>query len=460
MEPKNGEALLEVKGGVSLRGEVEISGAKNAALPIMAATILTGGGTIVDAPCLLDVATMAELLRCLGADVKRRNSAVEVTFGKRLGYEAPYEIVSRMRASVCVLGPLVARCGRARVALPGGCAIGHRPVDLHIKGLTALGARVRVEGGYIVAEAARLRGAHIQLAGPAGPSVLATANTMMAATLAQGKTVIEQAACEPEIVDLANFLIKAGAKIEGAGTQTITIEGVSSLEPAEHRIIADRIEAGTFLLAGAITRGCVTVKRCVPRHLTSLIAALRESGFIVEHNDTSVTVAPPRKEPAPLSVVTSPYPGFPTDLQAQMMALLATIRGVSTVTERVFPERFRHVAELCRLGARIRKEGATAVIEGSELCGADVKATDLRAGAALVLAGLAASGVTYVHKLHHIDRGYEKLEVKLAKLGARIRRLVRESASHRRRSRSDSVAPPLHDTPAEPPPFRRMRRPA
>jgi len=460
MEPKNGEALLEVKGGVSLCGEVEISGAKNAALPIMAATLLTGGATVVDAPCLLDVATMTELLQHLGADVKRHNSAIEITFRKRLGYEAPYEIVSRMRASVCVLGPLVARCGRTRVALPGGCAIGHRPVDLHIKGLAALGASVRVEGGYIVAEAARLRGAHIQLAGSAGPSVLATANTMMAATLAEGKTVIEQAACEPEIVDLANFLIKAGAKIEGAGTPTITIEGVSRLEPVEYRIIADRIEAGTFLLAGAITRGCVKVKGCVPQHLTSLIAALRESGFILEQDDTSVTVAPPNKEPAPLSVVTSPYPGFPTDLQAQMMALLTTIRGVSTVTERVFPERFQHVGELCRLGARIRKDGAMAVIEGGKLWGADVKATDLRAGAALVLAGLAANGVTYVHKLHHIDRGYERLEVKLAKLGARIRRLVRESASHRRKSRSDSVAPPLHDTPVEPAPFRRMRRPA
>jgi len=308
-----------------------------------------------------------------------------------------------------------------------------------MKGLAALGASVRVEEGYIVAEAARLRGTHIQLAGPAGPSVLATANTMMAATLAEGKTVIEQAACEPEIVDLANFLIKAGAKIEGAGTPTITIEGVSRLEPVEYRIIADRIEAGTFLLAGAITRGCVKVKGCVPQHLTSLIAALRESGFILEQDDTSVTVAPPDKDPAPLSVVTSPYPGFPTDLQAQMMALLTTIRGVSTVTERVFPERFQHVGELC---------------------GADVKATDLRAGAALVLAGLAANGVTYVHKLHHIDRGYERLEAKLAKLGAKIKRLIRESTSHRHKSRNDSVAPPLHDTHATPPPSRQMRRPA
>ena len=420
---KNGkrEEVLAVTGPAHLEGEVAVSGSKNATLPIMAAAILTGGAHIEATPQLLDVRTMSELLLHLGAEVRRQNGALHISFRHEPSCEAPYEIVSRMRASICVLGPLLARCGRARVALPGGCAIGHRPVDLHLKGMEALGCEVRLEDGYIVAKAKRLRGAHVHLAGPAGPSVLATANTMMAATLAEGTTVIEPAACEPEIVDLANFLIRAGAKIEGAGTPRIKVVGVGQLNPVRYRVIPDRIEAGTLILAGAITRSRITVRNCLPEHLASLLHLLRECGFGIETGRKSITVEPPSGRLRPVSVVTSPYPGFPTDLQAQVMALAATVEGVSTITERVFPERFQHVGELCRLGARIRKDGQTAVVEGvRRLNGADVRATDLRAGAALVLAGLAAHGTTCVHELSHIDRGYEDLSGKLRRLGADV----------------------------------------
>jgi len=414
---------LRIEGGARLKGSVTVSGSKNAALPALAAAVLTGGAVLRRVPRLADIDTMCELLECLGCRVVRRGHTLRVSADDPSRTEAPYEIVSRMRASICVLGPLLAARGHARVALPGGCAIGLRPVDLHLKGMEALGASISVEHGYIVARARRLKGAHVRLAGRFGPSVLATANTMMAATLADGRSVIEPAAQEPEVVDLAAFLRGCGARITGAGTPRIEIEGVSALRAAEHTVIADRIEAGTYLLAAAATRSEVTVTRCRPKHLAALVGALREAGFHVDGADGAVTVAPGGRRTRPLNVVTAPYPGFPTDLQPQTMALLSGADGTSTITETVFPQRFTHAAELARMGARITQEGATAVVEGvGRLHGTEVEASDLRAGAALVVAALSAEGVSRVRGLEHIDRGYEDLEGKLSSLGARITR--------------------------------------
>lgn len=409
-----------VVGGNKLRGKVGVSGAKNAALPLMAATILCPGKSVIEnVPALRDVETMSHLLRILGAEVVLEDHVLTLDTIACNGHEAPYELVKTMRASIYVLGPLLARHGRARVSLPGGCAWGPRPVDFHIRGMQALGAEVELEHGYIVAQAKKLKGAQIHFD---IPSVGATANLMMAATLARGTTVIENAAREPEIVQLADFLVKMGARVDGAGTDRVEVEGVHSLHPARERIIPDRIETGTFMVAVAITRGKAEVEGCVPEYVASLVAKLREVGVKVEERGSSILVEAPFGLKA-VDITTAPYPGFPTDLQAQMMALMSVARGSSLITETVFYDRFTHVAELRRLGADIKVDGNVAVVTGvRRLSGAPVMATDLRASAALVLAGLVAEGETEISRVYHIDRGYERIEEKLSALGAEIRR--------------------------------------
>ncbi len=417
------EKLL-IEGGRPLRGTVRVSGAKNAALPILAATLLTNEPCeIHNVPPLRDVATMVRIMRALGIKVQQTNSTVLVDPRGYTGVEAPYKLVSTMRASFCVLGPLLAKHHKARVSLPGGCVIGPRPVDLHLKGLRALGAHLTIEGGYVVGEARELRGAPIYLGGAFGSSVLATANVMMAAVLARGRTLIENAACEPELVDLAHCLTAMGAKIQGQGTPLIEINGVHELGGVKHTVIPDRIEAGTYLAAAAMTRGDVTVEGARPEHLGAVMDKLREAGVeITPVQNGTVRVRAP-KPLKPVGVTTLPYPGFPTDMQAQMMALMCVTEGISVITEKIYPDRFMHVAELNRMGSQVMLEGATAIVQGvKRLSGAPVMASDLRASAALVLAGMAAHGTTEVLRIYHLDRGYERLEEKLARLGAQIRR--------------------------------------
>jgi UDP-N-acetylglucosamine 1-carboxyvinyltransferase len=415
-----------VHGGRRLSGWIKVSGSKNSSLPILAATLLTRETCIVHGvPDLSDTHYMLQILMHLGAQVERASGTVSVT-AEKTNSIAPYDIVRKMRASVCVLGPLLGRCKEATVALPGGCVIGDRPIDLHLKGFEALGTAVRVEGGDIKVFAPKLRAAKIGMHGTLGPTVLGTDNVMMAAVLADGMTIIEGTACEPEVVDLANFLNKMGAKIEGAGTDRIVIEGVRELHGAEHRVIPDRIEAGTFLVAGAIAGDGVTVKRVEPEHVRAVTDALARCGYAVDIAADSISILP-NGDASALQIVTEPYPGFPTDMQAQMCALLSTSRGTSSVTENVFPQRYMHVAELKRMGAKVHLEGATAVIDGvDQLLGAPVMASDLRASAALVLAGLKADGVTEVSRVYHIDRGYEHLDEKLRELGAEIERVKSE----------------------------------
>jgi UDP-N-acetylglucosamine 1-carboxyvinyltransferase len=412
-----------IHGGCPLSGSIRISGSKNSALPILAATLLTREPCILHrVPDLSDTHYMLQILMHLGAEVERASGTVTVR-AEKIQSVAPYDVVRKMRASVCVLGPLLGRCKEATVSLPGGCIIGDRPIDLHLKGFEALGAAVRVESGNVKVFAPRLKGAVVNLRGNFGPTVLGTDNVMMAAVLAEGTTVIEGAASEPEVVDLANFLNKMGAKIEGAGTRRLIIEGVAELHGAEHDIIPDRIEAGTFLVAGAICGQSVTIKRVVPEHISAVTNVLTRCGYKIETADRSVTVSQNGGLQA-LEIATEPYPGFPTDMQAQMCALLATTAGISVITENIFPQRYMHVAELKRMGAQVRLEGPTAVIEGVEkLFGAPVMASDLRASAALVLAGLKADGVTEVSRVYHIDRGYEHLDEKLSELGAHIERV-------------------------------------
>ena len=413
-------ARLEIAGGVPLRGTVKVSAAKNAALPAMAAALLTSEPvTLANAPDLADVRTMSRLLETLGAKVSRIAGGLSVQVASVTGDLAPYELVSTMRASVLVLGPLVARHGSARVALPGGCAIGVRPIDQHLKGLQKLGADLAIENGYVVAQASRLKAARITAD---LVTVTGTENLMMAATLAGGTTVIENAACEPEVVDLATLLTAMGARVHGAGTTRIEIEGVPELAGAAHRVVADRIEAGTLLVAGAITRGDVTVTDLVPDHVSSVLAKLDEIGVALDVGPTWVRARGPER-PRPADVTTSPFPGFPTDMQAQVMTLLGLADGQSRVTETIFENRFMHVAELARMGARIETDGAIAIVRGVPFYqGAPVMASDLRASAALVLAGLAARGTTVVSRVYHLDRGYERLEAKLGALGGRIER--------------------------------------
>jgi UDP-N-acetylglucosamine 1-carboxyvinyltransferase len=412
-----------VHGGYPLSGSIKVSGSKNSSLPILAATLLTRETCIVHGvPDLSDTHYMLQILTHLGAQVERASGTVSVT-AEKIHSVAPYDVVRKMRASVCVLGPSLGRCKEATVALPGGCVIGDRPIDLHLTGFEALGAAVRVEGGDIKVFAPKLTGAVINMRSKFGPTVLGTDNVMMAAVLADGVTVIEGAAQEPEVVDLAMFLNKMGAKIEGAGTRRIIIEGVPELHGAEHRVIPDRIEAGTFLVAGAIGGKAVTVKRVQPEHIRAVTDALARCGFPIEIKNDAISILP-NGDASALELTTEPYPGFPTDMQAQMCALLSTSKGTSSVTENIFPQRYMHVAELKRMGAQVEMAGATAVIDGVDgLLGAPVMASDLRASAALVLAGLKADGITEVSRVYHIDRGYEHLDEKLSELGAHIERI-------------------------------------
>jgi len=406
-----------------LHGEVTISGGKNAALPIMAATLLT------DEPCLIrgvpdlsDTRFMAEILKSLGAEAKFQNGSLAIR-AKKIGGYADYELVRKMRGSICVAGPLLARLRKTRISLPGGCVIGARPINLHLKGFEALGAKIKVAGGYVEASANRLAGSTMFLGGRAGSTVLGTANVMMAATLADGVTVIESGACEPEVVDLANFLNAMGADISGAGSPTLTISGVKELHGAEHEIIPDRIETATFAIAAAATNGEVTIKNCRAGHLRAVLDKLGDAGVSIQQSGDNLAVRRGKRLRA-LDVTTLPYSGFPTDVQAQMTALLALAPGISIITERIFESRFMHVSELARLGADIEIEGPSAIVKGGRpLSGAPVMASDLRASAALVIAGLAAKGQTQVNRIYHLDRGYEKMDVKLRKLGARIRRV-------------------------------------
>lgn len=476
---------FRIQGGDPLAGQIPVAGAKNAVLPILAAGLLTEGTLeIPNAPRLRDVRTLSELLGAMGCGVERGESgAISISGSGPITWEATWEQVRQMRASICVLGPLVGRFGRARVSLPGGCVFGVRPIDVHLKGLRALGAEVRIEAGFVEAwvperpggsselptagggtgfvdlpgggggvpvaagdlqeEAAaavatatcaanqatrriggRLRGAEVFLGTPAGPTVTGTMNVLMAATLAEGRTVIHGAACEPEVGDLVDCLNAMGAKISGKDSPTLTVDGVEALHGATHHVIPDRIEAGTYLMAGAITGSRVRVTGCVPGHLSAPLDALQQAGYQFTKGPDWVEVQPRRQRPLPVDVTTQPYPGFPTDLQAQMMALMSLADGTSVITDRIYPDRYMHLPELLRLGARIRRQGATAIIEGvPSLSGAPVTASDLRASAALVLAGLVADGETSVHRVYHIDRGYERIDEALAKAGARIARL-------------------------------------
>lgn len=414
----------EVQGGNRLKGTVRISGAKNAALPIMAACVLCEGEVILhDVPDVSDVNFLGELLMKLGLDVGRRpDGALRLVVRDEMNCRAEYDIVRKMRASICVLGPLLAKRGQAVVSMPGGCAIGDRPVNLHVQAMQRLGADIDLVGGDIMARAKRLKGVEMFLGGPFGSTVLGTANAMMAATLAEGRTVIEMAACEPEVVDLANFLNKCGAAITGQGTPRIIVEGVRQLRGCEHRIIPDRIEAGTFMIAGAITNGDLRIENCRLDHLMAFVDRLAAVGVAVERAGEAVNVSSSRRLEA-IDVTTQPFPGMPTDLQAQLMALLCLADGNSVVTEKIFPDRFMHVAELSRMGAKLRREGPTVIVTGvKRLVGAPVMASDLRASAALVLAGLSARGTTMVNRIYHIERGYENLVEKLRSVGAHIER--------------------------------------
>ncbi len=420
---------IVITGGKRLHGEVRVSGAKNSALPILASTILGGGQCVIsNVPAVVDVLTMGKLLSILGAAVSQEGNRATIKADVIHSTEAPYELVKTMRASVLVLGPLVARWGEAKVSLPGGCAIGSRPVNLHLAGLAKLGANISIEHGYITAKAKRLKGARIHCD---TPTVTGTENLMMAASLAEGTTVLENAAKEPEITDLAQFLIKRGARILGAGTDVMTIEGVRELRGGEHEVIPDRIEAGTFLAAAAMTRGDVTITHCRPDHMEAVLTKFQEAGAKIRAEKDLVRLT----VPAPLKgtdVRTLPFPGFPTDMQAQMVAVMALAEGTSVVTETVFESRFMHVEELRRMGADIRVEGNRLVVTGRRaLTGAPVMASDLRASAGLIVAGLAAQGVTEVQRVYHLDRGYERIEEKLRALGANIDRQKTVAATTR-----------------------------
>jgi len=412
---------LRITGGAALAGEVKAAGAKNAALPILAAGLLTGDELVLDnVPQLADITTMGRLLVGMGARLQREGARVVMTADRIGAVEAPYELVKTMRASILVLGPLLARFGQARVSLPGGCAIGARPVDQHIRGLRALGARLEIEHGYIVAEAARLKGARIVTD---MVTVTGTENLMMAACLASGETVIENAAREPEVVDLARCLNAMGARVCGAGTDRIVIEGVESLHGAQHRVLPDRIESGTFLVAAAACGGDVLLSSAAPETLDAVLDKLREAGATVDVGVDWIRLRASRRQQA-VSLRTAPYPGFATDMQAQFMALDCVAEGVGRITETIFENRFMHVLELQRLGAQIDIEGNTAIVRGvPKLSGAKVMATDLRASASLVIAGLVAEGETIVDRIYHLDRGYDRMEQRLAGLGARIERI-------------------------------------
>ena len=447
-----------IHGGSRLRGRLRVHGSKNASLPLIAAALLTDDPVeLLDVPDLLDIRNMGKLMGQLGCPVVRGDEGEQgkltITTEDDAACLAHYDVVRTMRASICVLGPLLAKRGKARVSMPGGCNIGDRPVDLHLRGLTALGASIHLDEGYIVAETpagGRLRGKHLFLGGPFGSTVLGTANIMCAAALAEGVTVVESAACEPEIVDLANMLNSMGGRVSGAGSPRITIEGVEELHGTTHRIIPDRIEAGTFILAAAITNGDIVLENCPTDALWAVLDRLREVGVEVEPVEEDAGAAAPTQETPtatsgaggggmrqtvrvasarrlqPTQITTQPHPGFPTDLQAQMMALLTLADGNSIITEKIFPDRFLHVAELLRMGATLVRNGPNVLVGGvRQLIGAPVMASDLRASAGLVLAGLAARGVSTINRVYHLDRGYERMETHLARLGADIERVDR-----------------------------------
>jgi UDP-N-acetylglucosamine 1-carboxyvinyltransferase len=436
---------LRITGGQPLHGTVCASDAKNAALPIMAAAILADGPvTLSGVPNLADVDTLALLLGHLGLETKRDAAGrLRITTVDHHPTFAEYDLVGRMRASICVLGPLLARRGRAVVSLPGGCAIGCRPVDLHLKGLTALGADICIDRGYVIARAKRLRGARISLAGPRGPTVTGTANVMAAAALARGHTTITAAAREPEIADLGHFLNALGAKIEGLGTSTINVTGVEQLGGADYRVIPDRIETATLLIAAAITRGSIQVAGVVPGHLTAVLRTLVAAGAALEVGADRVSLSM-NGRPRSFNAIARPYPGIPTDVQAQLMSLAALAGGASRLADRVFPERFQHVPELIRLGAAIERRGDRAIVMGIDsLVGTEVTASDLRASAALVLAGLAARGTTILRRIDHLDRGYERLDAKLNQLGARIERMADNDSAPGERRRPLTAQSPV-----------------
>ena len=412
-------------GGNKLKGEVQISGCKNSVLPILAAAMLGDSPSrIKGTPWLKDADTMILILESLGMKIKRSfNGEVVIDPSELVSWEAPYDLVRKMRSSIYVLGALLGRVGKAVVSMPGGCVIGPRPIDLHIKGLTQLGAKIITRHGYIIAEAAKLKGRDIFLSGTFGSSVGATANVLLAAVKAEGTTVIEGVACEPEIIDLVRFLRKMGAKIDGEGSPTLRIRGVKSLHGAEYTVIPDRIEAGTYMIAAAITGGNLTLRNAAPSNLESVTDKLRQVGAIVtlKSNPISVKVT---KKLKPADITTLPYPGFPTDLQAQFMALMTITSGSSVIVEKIYPDRFMHVGELTRLGANIKMDNGSALVKGvKKLSGAPIMASDLRASAALILAGLVAEGETTVHRVYHIDRGYEEIEEKLSQVGAKIKRV-------------------------------------
>ncbi len=415
---------ISVKGGKALKGTVEISGSKNATLPVMTAALLGESPSVIhNVPYLNDIKTMAEVLRTLGSTALLEDHRLHIDPKGFDKFEAPYELVKTMRASIYSLGACLARLGEAKVSLPGGCAIGARPIDLHLKGVEQLGATVTIEHGYVHAKASKLKGATIYLAGPHGPSVGATVNVVMAATAAEGTTVIESASSEPEVEDLVNCLKAMGASIEGGGTSRLVIEGKKKLKGVEYSVIPDRVEAGTFMAAAAITKGDVLIKKANPNHMTAVVDKLRQIGVIIEvaNGDIRVKGVGTYK---PADVMILPYPGFPTDMQAQIMALLATVPGISIVTETIWENRFMHVFEMNRMGADINIDRSHAVVKGvPKLTGAPVMASDLRASAALILAGLVADGETLVQRIYHLDRGYEKIEQKLSALGADIKRI-------------------------------------
>lgn len=417
--------VFRIEGPVRLTGHVDVNGSKNASLPIMAAALLAPGtSTLLGVPRLADISVCKELIDQLGCKVERRDDGVLTIDATKIENPiGPYDIVRKMRASVCILGPLLARCGRVEVSMPGGCAIGDRPIDLHLIGLRQLGAQIHLKNGYVIAEAPQgLKGASIFLGGPFGSTVLGTANVMMAATLAKGRTIIESAACEPEVSDLANCLNAMGARVAGIGSPRLVIDGVSHLHPIQYRVIPDRIEAGTFMAAAAITGGEVHIGHCRLDDMMAVVDRLRLIGITVEPNGDGCTVVGAESF-RPTDITTQPYPGFPTDLQAQFMALLALANGNSVIVEKIFPDRFLHVAELNRMAANLRKEGAAVIIAGvKKLVAAPVMASDLRASAALVIAGLAAEGTTIINRVYHIDRGYERIEERLNQLGAKVYR--------------------------------------
>ncbi|MCK5014633.1 MAG: UDP-N-acetylglucosamine 1-carboxyvinyltransferase [Candidatus Omnitrophica bacterium] len=414
---------LIIEGEMPLKGEVTISGSKNAALPIMAATLLTDEPCVLrNVPQLRDTKTMTALLESLGKTVEVAGSKATISAKGKLNHVADYKLVSTMRGSFCVLGPLLAKLKKAKVSLPGGCIIGIRPVDLHLKGLKALGARIEIANGYVTAHARHLRGNHIYLGGMFGSSVLATANILMAATLAKGTTIIESAACEPEIENLTHFLVAMGAKIKGKGSHCLTVTGVKKLRGASFKIIPDRIEAGTYILMAAATKSSISLRNGCYSHLMVLVDKLNQAGVKVTDEEGLIKVKP-RKSIKPIGITTHPYPGFPTDLQAQFMAFMAVTQGVSVITDKVYPDRFMHIAELNRMGADIRRDGSNAIVQGiKKLYGAPVMASDLRASAALIIAGLAAKGRTEIHRMYHLERGYESLDEKLTILGAKVYR--------------------------------------